>query len=42
MSINLQRAERKTKEIEPIKTTPLTVGPGTYNPLVDPREAREK
>lgn len=40
MSINLQRAERKTEHFH--IPTPGAVGPGTYNPKQSDLEAREK
>ena len=40
MSINLQRAERKTEHF--IIPTPSNLGPGAYNPLKNHKEAREK
>ena len=40
MSINLQRAERKTDFHKP--NTPATVGPGVYDPLLKPEDDREK
>jgi len=40
MSINLQRAERKTNHFS--ISTPANIGPGAYNPLKNPKEAREK
>lgn len=50
MAINLGRAHRKPIDpetiaigtIEPVKHTPINVGPGTYNPEKNPKEAREK
>lgn len=49
MAINLGRAHRKPIDpdmiangtIEPLKHTPNAVGPGAYNPLKNPKEARE-
>lgn len=40
MSINLQRAERKTEHF--VIPTPANVGPGVYNPLAGSSEQREK
>ena len=40
MSINLQRAERKTDFHKP--NTPAQVGPGVYDPMLAPAEDREK
>jgi len=40
MSINLQRAERKTEHF--INPNPPNIGPGIYDPAKNPREAREK
>ena len=40
MSINLQRADRVTEHF--IIPTPNNVGPGAYNPLKHPKEARDK
>ena len=50
MAINLGRAHRKPIDpeiicngtIEPLKHTPNAIGPGTYNPQKNPKEAREK
>lgn len=50
MAINIGRATRGVIDpdmiangtIDPIKHTPLGVGPGTYNPLKNPKEARDK
>ena len=40
MSINLQRAERKTDFHKP--NTPAAVGPGIYDPMAGPEDDREK
>ena len=40
MSINLQRAQRKTDFHKP--NTPAQVGPGVYDPLRGPVDDREK
>ena len=50
MAINLARGHRKPIDpytvaegtIEPVKHTPGSVAPGTYNPEKNPKEAREK
>ena len=51
MAINLGRSQREViqahgevhhKSIRPSKATPNSIGPGTYNPLKDYKEAREK
>ena len=39
MSINLQRAERRTDFNKP--TTPAQVGPGVYDPIIRPEDDRE-
>ena len=40
MAINLGRSQRES--IKPSKATPAQIGPGTYNPLKDFKESREK
>lgn len=40
MAINLGRSQRES--IKPSKATPAQIGPGTYNPLKDYKESREK
>jgi len=40
MAINLQRGERKT-EFHRLNT-PAAVGPGIYDPIIEPEDDREK